>query len=126
MKKFSKFLAKNGDLLDYQLKDNICTIYPRYLIAKSFSLWKPLNNYKIIFKILTRRNLSALTVQYVESEIGITINKDEYKNLDNKSFHLLCQNIIINFEQSIQFFNQEDYINSYEKLFFDAPSYIPK
>jgi hypothetical protein len=120
MKKYIKFLSKNGELINYVDKEDTFVIYPRFLVLNMISFWNFIENYKTLLKILRKKNISSISIQWPELEMSISINRDEYKKLDNKTYFVLCQTIATNIENSILLFKSGKYEDSFEII---SPSF---
>ena len=134
--KFGKFLAKKGDLIGYDFTEesNNQTKVKFYLrtgllqkLDTNFIFnifWNPFKFLKKIYNVLLKKDLTCITFDFTTNEMSFKLNKFDYEIMDNVTYHLLGENVLNKFKQSLKSFLKEDFGKSYRILFPDDLSYL--
>jgi hypothetical protein len=117
MERYTRFLVEKSELIGWDIKDGQVVLYPRVLLGHAdfgvglrylWELW---------IRIYRKKGLTAITIDYNLVEISLSIAREDYKWLGNVTYHLLAQQILERFKQSIAAFLDNDLDKSYLSLF---------
>lgn len=122
MLRYTRFLLEKSELIGWDISDGQVVLYPRVLLGHAdfgvglrylWDLW---------IRIYRKKGLTAITMDYNLKEISLSIAREDYKWLGNVTYHLLAQQILKRFKQSIAAFLASDLDKSYLSLFLEKPN----
>jgi len=117
MERYARFLVGKNELIGWDFEDEEVVLYPRVLLGHAdfgtgikylWDLW---------LRIYRKKGLTAITIDYKLKEISLNIAREDYEWLGNVTYHLLGQQILKHFGQSITAFLDDDLDKSYSSLF---------
>ena len=117
---FAKFLALNGDLIDYEYHENKLSLYLRTSYLQRGDFFNPLGFYKKIKKILHKKNLTCLVIDFNTHEMNFKLSKDDYKGLNEVTFNQLVSRVLNQFRIALKNYNDGKFLESYEDVFPDV------
>ncbi|MFW9930668.1 MAG: hypothetical protein ACFFD1_14865 [Candidatus Thorarchaeota archaeon] len=117
MDKYAHFLVEKSELIGWDIKEGEIILYPRVLLGQAdFGLGiKYL--WDLLIRIYHKKRLTAIRINYKMEEISISIAREDYEWLGNVTYHLLVQQILERFKQSIIAYLENDLVKSYLSLF---------
>lgn len=124
---YIKFLARKGELIGWNRKENLVTFYPRVLLNHNVFINYPFSfvdypTYIHILKnIFLQRNLTTISINLDSNEIALFIRPEDYLSLNNVTFHLFCQELLERIKLSINAFIKNDLALSYSILYPVSP-----
>ena len=114
---YAKFLVEKSELIGWDLNNGKLRLYPRVLLGSLDKglgvqhLWRQLK------KIYTKRGLTKITVDFDTKEISLIITRDAYDLLEDVTYHLLGDQILKKFKQSLVAFMEDNFDEAYNLLF---------
>ncbi|MFW9780152.1 MAG: hypothetical protein ACFFE8_14990 [Candidatus Heimdallarchaeota archaeon] len=109
MENYAKFLAKEGEIIGWDINERIATLYPRVLMNPPFVLLDIRFLYRLFYRVYRRYRLTAITINRKEKEMSLYIARDDYEVLNDVTFHILGEQILDRTKNSIVAFLQKDY-----------------
>lgn len=119
IKNYVRFLANNGELIGWEVDEITAVLYPRVLMGLS-NLPFPYDVrslYQLLIRVYTKKDLTAVTINFDTEEVSLHINRDDYNELGDVTYHILGEQVLKRIKQSIVAFMQKDLCSSYSALF---------
>jgi hypothetical protein len=117
MKDYSKFLMEKSELISSDEFEDSIIFYPRVLMGYNKYGFGIRYMWRIFLKIIEKRDLTSITVNFTTNEISLKIIREDYEILNDVTFHLLGQLVLERFKESILAFLEGDKDKSYSILF---------
>ncbi|MHA1995141.1 MAG: hypothetical protein ACW97Z_11410 [Candidatus Hodarchaeales archaeon] len=117
MEEYAKFLADRSELIGWSINDEEIVLYPRVLLGHADFGMGIRYLWELWFRIYRKKGLTSITIDYNTEEISLGIAREDYEWLGNVTYHLLGQQIIKQFKQSIIAFFGDDLSLAYSSLF---------
>ncbi len=117
MMAYANFLAEKSELIGWDVNNGKISVYPRVLLGSLDKglgiqyLWRQLK------RIYTKKGLTKITVDFDSTEINLIITRDAYDLLDDVTYHLLGDQILKKFKQSLVTFMEGNFDEAYALLF---------
>ncbi|MHA2073654.1 MAG: hypothetical protein ACXACU_01215 [Candidatus Hodarchaeales archaeon] len=117
-REYAQFLVRKSELIGWDINDEDIVLYPRVLLGHAdFGigikyLWE------LLVRLYRKKGLTSITIDFRLEEITLSIAREDYEWLGNVTYHLLGQQILNRFKQSIIAFLKDDLDKSYSSLFF--------
>lgn len=111
------FLLERSEIIDWTIDEGKITFYPRVLIGNMNKGLGIKYLWEILVKVYKRKGLTKITIDYNEFEMSLVIAEDDYKLLNDVTYHILGQQILERFELSMSAFFDEKIEESYKILF---------
>lgn len=108
IKEFASFVAKNGDLIGFDLIDNKLIMYLRTTLIQRFQMDYPIAVYQKLKLIINKEKLTAVNIDLNNWEISFRLNEYDYKALGNITYHQLSERILTQFIKSLNEFIKGD------------------
>ena len=117
MEKYAHFLVEKSELIGWDIKDEEIVLYPRVLLGLTDFGMGIKYLWELWLRVYRKKDLTSITIDYKTQEISLTIAREDYEWLGNVTYHLLGQQILIHFKQSIIAFLDNDLDKAYSSLF---------
>lgn len=114
---YAKFLSINGDLIGYDIKSTKIDLFLRTAFLQRKEFWSPRKFLKKFFRVISKQNLTTITINLETKELDVKLNEYDYDYLNDVTFHLLAERMLQQFKTSLEYFLQSEYINSYENIY---------
>ena len=111
---FAKFLCLQGDLIGYDITDNILQMYLRTTLIQKFRLFDFYAMFKRVRQIIKKDKLTAVSLNLNTLEMSFRLNKYDYEIYGNITYLELSERIIKQFIDAIREFRKENYDKAYE------------
>ncbi|MHA2297049.1 MAG: hypothetical protein ACXAEU_17470 [Candidatus Hodarchaeales archaeon] len=117
MEEYARFLTERSELIGWDIDENSAILYPRVLMGRhDFGLgirylWD------LLIRIYKKKELTTISISFESREISIRIAREDYDLLSEVTYHLLSQQILERFKQSIITFMEASIEESYKILF---------
>jgi hypothetical protein len=94
-------LTERGDLIGWDIQNNIIKLYPRILLANP-NLGLGLRYlWDMLVKIIRKKDLTSLSINYDRKELFLSISYQDYALLDDVIFHLLEKSFLERYKNKI-------------------------
>ena len=101
MVRIASDLTERGDLIGWDIQNNIIKLYPRILLANP-NLGLGLRYlWDMLVKIVRKKDLTYLSINYDRKELSLSISYQDYALLDDVTFHLLGQSFLQRYKNKI-------------------------
>ncbi|MFX0085821.1 MAG: hypothetical protein ACFFAU_09110 [Candidatus Hodarchaeota archaeon] len=117
MKNYAKFLAEKSELIGFDIFETTIKLYPRVLMGYRSYGFGIRYTWDIFLKVIKKKGLTSIAVNFTEQEISLRIAKEDYDLLNDVTYHLLGQLVLKRFKESIVAFLEENQEKSYSTLF---------
>ena len=117
MEKYARFLVEKSECIGWDIKDEEVVLYPRVLLGHTDFGMGIKYLWELWLRIYRKQDLTAISIDYKTKEISLSVAKEDYEWLGNVTYHLLGQQILIHFKQSIIAFLENDLEKAYSSLF---------
>lgn len=117
IKNYFRFLSHNGELIGWEVDETTAVLYPRVLMSLPNLPFGIRSLYQLLIRVYTKKGLTAVTINFAKEEVSLHINRDNYNELGDVTYHILGEQILERIKQSIVAFMQKDLCSSYSALF---------
>ena len=114
---YLQFLLDRSEIIGWDIEKESIIFYPRVLLGnmkKGLGIWYLWN---LLRKISQKEGLTKITIDLNTSEMSLMIAQDDYLLLNDVTYHVLGQQILERFKQSIDAFLKDDPKKAYSILF---------
>ncbi|MHA2247935.1 MAG: hypothetical protein ACXADY_23515 [Candidatus Hodarchaeales archaeon] len=108
LKEYAIFLTEKSELIGWDCKNTAITLYPRVLIGNPDLGLGIRYLWDILVKVLRKRDLTYISINYISGEISLSISRQDYALLNNVTFHRLGLSLLERFKKSIITFLTND------------------
>ena len=116
---YVRFLNHNGALIGWKIHETTAVLNPRVLTSLP-NLPFPFDIrslYQLLIRVYTKKDLTTVTINFATEEVSLHINRDDYNELGDVTYHILGEQVLKRIKQSIVAFMQKDLCSSYSALF---------
>ena len=117
IKNYVRFLSHIGELIGWEVDETTAVLYPRVLMSLPNLPFGIRSLYQLLIRVYTKKDLTAVTINFATEEVSLHINRDDYNELGDVTYHILGEQILERTKQSIVAFMQKDLCSSYSVLF---------
>ncbi|MHA2246178.1 MAG: hypothetical protein ACXADY_14535 [Candidatus Hodarchaeales archaeon] len=114
---YVRFLNHNGELIGWEVYETKVVLYPRVLMSLPNFPFGIRSLYQLLIRVYMKRGLTAVTINFASEEVSLHINRDDYNELGDVTYHVLGEQILEKIKKSIVAFMQKDLSSSYSTMF---------
>ncbi|MFX0197175.1 MAG: hypothetical protein ACFFCW_13710, partial [Candidatus Hodarchaeota archaeon] len=116
LESYAKFLMEKSELIGWDITNNSIALYPRVMFGYADFGVGLIYLWDLFYRILTKKRLTTININFEVQEISLRIAREDYDLLNNVTYHLLGQQILERFKQSILAYLEGDIEKSYSSL----------
>ncbi len=116
LESYAKFLMEKSELIGWDITNNSIALYPRVMFGYADFGVGLIYLWDLLYRILTKKRLTTININFEVQEISLRIAREDYDLLNNVTYHLLGQQILERFKQSILAYLEGDIEKSYSSL----------
>ncbi|MFQ6123749.1 MAG: hypothetical protein ACE5R6_03970 [Candidatus Heimdallarchaeota archaeon] len=116
LESYAKFLTEKSELIGWDITNNSIVLYPRVMFGYADFGVGLIYLWDLLYRIVTKKRLTAINFNFEVQEISLRIAREDYNLLNNVTYHILGQQILERFKQSILAYLDGDIEKSYSLL----------
>ena len=110
---FAKFIAINGDLISFDIQEQMIKLYFRTALIHRNNLLNFFLQFKYLRSIYQKKDLTCITFNLDSMEISFKLNENDYEKLTYVTFNKLANIIVDRFKAGITQFLNKNYASVY-------------
>ena len=114
---YIKFLSSKNEIIGWKFDSETIRLYPRVLMGEVNMGLGIRYIWSSLFKILRKKGLTSIIIDYKQKELSIKIAEQDYELLNDVTYHILGKLVLEKFRESMLLFNEGDLEKSYKILF---------
>lgn len=116
LESYAKFLTEKSELIGWDIENNSISLYPRVMFGYADYGVGLIYLWDLLYRIVTKKRLTTIKVNFEVQEISLRIAREDYDLLNNVTYHLLGQQVLERFKQSILAYLEGDIEKSYSSI----------